>query len=278
MRYASDSGLLHNWGVGLHSLGTHTADAQQAAAALEHAAARLRDSAGFGRGDPAPLNALGDVRMAQVRSICGGCKYLSSGNADELVWLRDSAGSGRGDSAPLNALGDARMAQISLCLTLSHCEHINCEMALAGLCELHPRGHGAARRTGRCLRGGRCVKHRPEQRNVSVGGNMASLCGIWPEVLQRLTQLYHLAKASSVQAAVLALEQAERAADPAAAAYVALSKGNSAELQLSGYWPDLLHRQNAREALQQRRLRRRRRLLTATPQPWPSTPAMRMRW
>ena len=63
------AGLLHNWGVGLHSLGTHTADAAQAAAALEQAAARLRDSSGFSRGDPAPLNALGDVRMAQVIAL-----------------------------------------------------------------------------------------------------------------------------------------------------------------------------------------------------------------
>ncbi len=60
------AGLLHNWGVGLHSLGTHTADRAQAAAALEQAATRLRDSAGFSRGDAAPLTALGDVRMAQV--------------------------------------------------------------------------------------------------------------------------------------------------------------------------------------------------------------------
>ena len=31
------------------------------------AADRLRASIGFNRADPAPLNALGDVRMAQVR-------------------------------------------------------------------------------------------------------------------------------------------------------------------------------------------------------------------
>jgi hypothetical protein len=60
------AGLLHNWGVGLRSLSTHTADPAQAAAALEQAAARLQASAGFSRGDPAPLNALGDVLMAQV--------------------------------------------------------------------------------------------------------------------------------------------------------------------------------------------------------------------
>ncbi len=61
------AGLLHNWGVGLHSLGTHAADAAEAAAALHAAAQRLQDSAAFSRADPAPLNALGDVRMAQVR-------------------------------------------------------------------------------------------------------------------------------------------------------------------------------------------------------------------
>lgn len=60
------TGLLHNWGVGLHSLGTHAGDAGTSQAALEQAAQRLADSAAFSRADPAPLNALGDVRMAQA--------------------------------------------------------------------------------------------------------------------------------------------------------------------------------------------------------------------
>jgi len=60
------TGLLHNWGVGLHSLGTHAGDAATSQAALEQAAQRLADSAAFSRADPAPLNALGDVRMAQA--------------------------------------------------------------------------------------------------------------------------------------------------------------------------------------------------------------------
>lgn len=49
--------ILHNWGVALHS----AARAGGGAAALESAAGRLRDAAGFNRGDVAPLLALGDV-------------------------------------------------------------------------------------------------------------------------------------------------------------------------------------------------------------------------
>ena len=64
------AGLLHNWGVGLHSLGTHAGEPHEESSALEQAAQRLRDSAAFARADAAPLNALGDVRMAQVRRTC----------------------------------------------------------------------------------------------------------------------------------------------------------------------------------------------------------------
>ena len=68
----SHAGLLHNWGVGLLSLGTHCPppEAARGVAALSEAAERFSASAGFNRGDPAPLNGLGDVRMAQACTIC----------------------------------------------------------------------------------------------------------------------------------------------------------------------------------------------------------------
>jgi len=64
----SFAGLLHNWGIGLLSLGTHcpAGEGVRGVMALTQAAERLTASAAFNRGDPAPLNGLGDVRMAQA--------------------------------------------------------------------------------------------------------------------------------------------------------------------------------------------------------------------
>ena len=62
------AGLLHNWGVGLYEMGTQAAavsDAAAAASAFTEAATRLEASISFNRADTAPMNALGDVRLAQ---------------------------------------------------------------------------------------------------------------------------------------------------------------------------------------------------------------------
>lgn len=68
--------LLHNWGVGLHSLGTHHPQPPAAAAALAEAAERLRASIQFNRADTAPLSALGDVLVAQAEHL------LAQGSGD----------------------------------------------------------------------------------------------------------------------------------------------------------------------------------------------------
>ena len=63
----SRAGLLHNWGVGLFEMGSQLVelDPAAAAAAFAEAATRLQASIGFNRADVAPMNALGDVRLAQ---------------------------------------------------------------------------------------------------------------------------------------------------------------------------------------------------------------------
>ena len=59
--------ILHNWGVALHS----AARAGGGTAALEAAAARLREAASFVRGDVAPLLALGDVLCDAAAAAAG---------------------------------------------------------------------------------------------------------------------------------------------------------------------------------------------------------------
>jgi tetratricopeptide (TPR) repeat protein len=67
-RHHRAAGLLHNWGVGLYEMGAQAAsasDAVAAASAFAEAASRLQASISFNRADTAPMNALGDVRLAQ---------------------------------------------------------------------------------------------------------------------------------------------------------------------------------------------------------------------
>ncbi|BDA41286.1 hypothetical protein COCOBI_02-0660 [Coccomyxa sp. Obi] len=74
-------GLLHNWGVGLHSLGTHARNAALASSSLEEAAVRLRESVAFNRGDPQPHNALGDTLVARAESTSDTTETLACYNA-----------------------------------------------------------------------------------------------------------------------------------------------------------------------------------------------------
>ncbi|EIE25053.1 hypothetical protein COCSUDRAFT_61299 [Coccomyxa subellipsoidea C-169] len=74
-------GLLHNWGVGLHSLGTHAKNPALAASSLAEAAARLRESCAFNRGDPQPHNALGDVLAAAAEASSDAMEALGCYNA-----------------------------------------------------------------------------------------------------------------------------------------------------------------------------------------------------
>ncbi|KAK9813059.1 hypothetical protein WJX72_008231 [[Myrmecia] bisecta] len=72
-------GLLHNWGVGFFSIASHTQDGAIRSYALEESARRLKAAIDFDRADVAPLNALGDVRMAQAEAAS------SSGEAVPLL-------------------------------------------------------------------------------------------------------------------------------------------------------------------------------------------------
>ena len=127
--------ILHNWGVALHS----ASRAEGGAAALEAAAARLREAAAFARGDVAPLLALGDVLCDAAGEAAGSGlpgadpvshsllsaavsdgynsaleidRKCADGNADvaevELTLARAAAASGDGDRSRTHAADSAR--------------------------------------------------------------------------------------------------------------------------------------------------------------------------
>ncbi|KAF8069466.1 COQ3 [Scenedesmus sp. PABB004] len=88
-------GLLHNWGVGLHTIAKQAQACELRHSLLEQAAAKLRSSAEFSRADPAPHNALGDVLM----------------DAAELSLALAGAG-GFGGAAPLGSEAAERAAAL----------------------------------------------------------------------------------------------------------------------------------------------------------------------
>ncbi|KAK9821851.1 hypothetical protein WJX74_004939 [Apatococcus lobatus] len=62
-------GLLHNWGVGLHSFASHTQDAAQALSLWSQATMRLQSAASLDVGDVSPLNAMGDVHCGRAERL-----------------------------------------------------------------------------------------------------------------------------------------------------------------------------------------------------------------
>ncbi|KAK9838501.1 hypothetical protein WJX81_003740 [Elliptochloris bilobata] len=78
--------LLFNWGVGLHSLGTHAQAPEEAEAALVEAGARLREAASFAKGDPAPLVAAGEALVARAeRRVAAAAAAMQAGEAARLL-------------------------------------------------------------------------------------------------------------------------------------------------------------------------------------------------
>eukprot|EP00878_Enallax_costatus_P032407 GHUV01035613.1.p1 GENE.GHUV01035613.1~~GHUV01035613.1.p1 ORF type:complete len:300 (+),score=126.70 GHUV01035613.1:130-1029(+) len=74
-------GLLHNWGVGLHTISKHAQDIGLQQSLLQQAAEKLRASIQFSRADPAPHNALGDVLMDAAELAVIACNSSNSTSA-----------------------------------------------------------------------------------------------------------------------------------------------------------------------------------------------------
>ena len=64
--------MLLNWGAGALTVATNASDAATALPMLEEAAARLRESVSFDRGDPAPHTALGETLAAKAEWLQRG--------------------------------------------------------------------------------------------------------------------------------------------------------------------------------------------------------------
>lgn len=101
------SGLLHDWGCGLHSQATHLGG-PAATTLLADAAGRLRAAAAAAPGDAAPLNALGDVLQAAGEAQAGQAAELYRQALEEGYQraLRFS----RGDADALVGCAEARLA------------------------------------------------------------------------------------------------------------------------------------------------------------------------
>jgi tetratricopeptide (TPR) repeat protein len=80
-------GLLLNWGSGLLTAANCAADGNTALSLLEDAAARLRDSIGFSRGDPAPYCALGEVLVTRAEWLQRGGDVPGSIAAVQLALM-----------------------------------------------------------------------------------------------------------------------------------------------------------------------------------------------
>eukprot|EP00873_Tetraselmis_striata_P005025 jgi/Tetstr1/425289/TSEL_015740.t1 len=90
-------GLLYDWGAALFTMAGYAQDASVAGALLSRAATKLRDSAAFGRGDPQPLNALGDVLVGLAERHAAGGDAAGAGAA-----LEAAAGEGYGAALRLS--------------------------------------------------------------------------------------------------------------------------------------------------------------------------------
>ena len=83
-------GLLVNWGGALHE----AAGAMGRADLLDAAASRLREAAAFGRGDPTPLCALGDVLVDAASSAATSAGGLPGADPASAALLAEAADDG----------------------------------------------------------------------------------------------------------------------------------------------------------------------------------------
>eukprot|EP00775_Hariotina_reticulata_P010991 gene10991-11145_t len=155
-------GLLHNWGVGLHTISKHAQGLQLKQSLLQQAVEKLKASMQFGRADPDPANALGDVVMDAAEVAAGlvqqaandgymAALTISRTNADALVGLAEASvamyrlAHGQGDDQAAAAHIQAAVSYYKSALQRPHllgdhsdrCDvryNAACAAALAGPC------------------------------------------------------------------------------------------------------------------------------------------------